>query len=225
MKRIILLFLVLFLGTNLVCEERFVALRPRQDLSGISIYNDFILSLQSGIVNKITVDTGGLYELLDTRQETIIFNRQENKLHLSYRSRLPVVPFSWPTPDYYDSNRYYYKVGNDWFYDRFGYYTEKVQAQYLRFPDELLTGCDVLEDVVLVRRDGYDIRLVTSPRNSEVRNNIEMKCDRDMVIRKIDIEITKPESATKYFKIRYRRVNENVPVSPPKDLPVELLSA
>lgn len=221
MKRILVLIVAVFIGSNIFCEQRYALQTPRHDLSGISIYNNFILGLQSGVVKKTSIDMGGLYEILDTTQETVYFNHTDGKLFLSYRSRLPVVFWNWPPPDYYDSDRYYYKLGNEWFYDRFGYYDEKVQAQYLRFPDELLIGCDVVEDSVMQTKDGYDIRLVTKSKDATVQSEIMMESDLNMLIHRVDINthsIYDANSQGKRYEIRYRRVNQEVPVTKPKGL-------
>lgn len=222
MKRILLLLAVSFALANVMSDYKFSPRTERRDLSGITIYDEFIEDMKSGVVKKTTMDMGGFYELLDTESETISFNREDGRLVLSYSSRLPVVFWSWPPPNYYDSDRYYYKLGDEWYYDRFDNYIDNVKTDYLRFPQEMLSECEILEDTVTQVKRGYDIRIVTAPADSPKRNIITMKSDLNLVIREVEVAVVEgpQENAPveRRYRIRYKHVNEDIDVPKPEGL-------
>lgn len=223
-KRIILLLTAVFLLYNLEAHLRFEVSFPLPEQSGIEIYNQFLSSLQSGVIQKRSTMLRSKYDLVNTEEENIRFSHEGGRLYLTYQHRYPAVFWSWPTPNYYDSDRYYYQLKGDWFYDRFGYFDDQVRLGYFSIPPEVLDGLSLTKDLVELSGDGYRITLVAEDKSGSVHNEIVMQASADGIIHRIVISQygDKRDGGQRPLlgrhTIHYSHVNQQVPIKKPKGL-------
>lgn len=223
-KRILLLLAAVFLLYNLEAHLHFEASFPLPEQSGIEIYNQFLSSLESGVIQKRSTVLHSRYDLVNTEEENIRFCHEDGRLYLTYQHRYPAVFWSWPTPNYYDSDRYYYQLKGDWFYDRFGYFDDQVRLGYFSIPPEVLDGLTLTKDLVELSGNGYRITLAAEDESSSVYNEIIMQAGADGTIRRIVISQygAKQDGGKRPLfgrqTIHYSHVNQQVPVEKPKGL-------